>query len=495
MDFSERQRSALPPAFSACGSYIASCVGFRCVVRDAKTLRVVAVLSFLDRVREFAFSGDGAMIMAVLTDRPVVQVMRVSEAGDAAGGAAGGAPGSAPEGPPGAGRAEAGAEAGAEWSCKINEGAAGLASAFWCPDGEHVITVADFNIRMSVWSLKDRSCVHIKFPKLATRRGFDFSPDGRFMCVAQRKASAPAGRLAGAGAAGSGNCKDCLLVVDTGCWEAVSEFPVATSDLAGLSWSPSGSVVAVWDNCVDYLVLAYSPDGRPLGRYAAYGPTALGVKGVCWSPEGKYLSVGSYDNTMRLLNPDTWDPVAACEHVTPVASPPDVVIYEEVGDAAGGGERYTVAESLPFRVPLTKALPDRANPRTGVRMIEWSPDGGFVATVADDMPGSVWIWSASTLRTVAVLVHGGGAGAAAPKEGGRPARMRVESMRWDPKRLRLAIVCGNDKVYIWTLEGASLIRIPVREIACATGVSWHPSGDVVSIYDRHAQAFCCCYIV
>ena len=153
MDFSERQPSALAPAFSACGSYVASCVGFRCVVRDAKSLRVVSVLSFLDRVREFSFSEDGKMIMAILTDRPVVQVMRISEANAAEVTTAGGEVGLRGIDAD----VDADAASGTEWSCKINEGAAGLASAFWCPDGEHVITVADFNIRMAVWSLKDRS--------------------------------------------------------------------------------------------------------------------------------------------------------------------------------------------------------------------------------------------------------------------------------------------------------------------------------------------------
>lgn len=34
----------------------------------------------------------------------------------------------------------------------------------WSPDSRHVLTAADFNIRMTVWSLTDKSAVPIPMP-------------------------------------------------------------------------------------------------------------------------------------------------------------------------------------------------------------------------------------------------------------------------------------------------------------------------------------------
>lgn len=33
-----------------------------------------------------------------------------------------------------------------EWTCKIDEGSAGLCAVRWSPDGRHILTTADFYV-------------------------------------------------------------------------------------------------------------------------------------------------------------------------------------------------------------------------------------------------------------------------------------------------------------------------------------------------------------
>ena len=54
----------------------------------------------------------------------------------------------------------------------------------WSPDGCHVLLVADFQIRMTVWSLKARAAIYVRGPKHA-ERGLAFSPDGSRLAVAE----------------------------------------------------------------------------------------------------------------------------------------------------------------------------------------------------------------------------------------------------------------------------------------------------------------------
>jgi len=54
----------------------------------------------------------------------------------------------------------------------------------WSPDGCHVLLVADFQIRMTVWSLKARSAIYVRGPKHA-ERGLAFSPDGGRLAVVE----------------------------------------------------------------------------------------------------------------------------------------------------------------------------------------------------------------------------------------------------------------------------------------------------------------------
>lgn len=48
-----------------------------------------------------------------------------------------------------------------EWQCKIDEGLAGLVNCFWAPTSRHVITYSEFSIRLTIWSLVDKSVQYI----------------------------------------------------------------------------------------------------------------------------------------------------------------------------------------------------------------------------------------------------------------------------------------------------------------------------------------------
>lgn len=40
-----------------------------------------------------------------------------------------------------------------DWHCKIDEGMAGLSSCRWGPNATHILTVSEFKLRMTIWSL------------------------------------------------------------------------------------------------------------------------------------------------------------------------------------------------------------------------------------------------------------------------------------------------------------------------------------------------------
>ena len=51
------------------------------------------------------------------------------------------------------------------WHSKIDQGMAGLVSTKWAPSSRHILTVSSFNLRMTVWSLEDKSVQYIPYPK------------------------------------------------------------------------------------------------------------------------------------------------------------------------------------------------------------------------------------------------------------------------------------------------------------------------------------------
>ncbi|XP_068968013.1 WD repeat-containing protein WRAP73-like isoform X2 [Bombus flavifrons] len=69
-----------------------------------------------------------------------------------------------------------------EWKYKLIEGSAGLESVSWSPDSKYILTLSDFNIQISVWSLDDQSVTHIQNMKSSFHKLY-FSPDGNKLAV------------------------------------------------------------------------------------------------------------------------------------------------------------------------------------------------------------------------------------------------------------------------------------------------------------------------
>lgn len=176
MDFSETYRFSGPvPVCSPNGKYIAAATEYRMVVRDALTTQVVQIYSCIDKISDVQWCPNSTYIMCGLVKRAIVQVWSVPEPG---------------------------------WTCKIDEGLAGAEAVQWSPDGLHILVTADFQIRcmlprrvpqqqrpdqlgpidcacrITIWSLASKSFVYISGPKHATR-GIKFSPDGKYMAVAE----------------------------------------------------------------------------------------------------------------------------------------------------------------------------------------------------------------------------------------------------------------------------------------------------------------------
>ena len=62
--------------------------------------------------------------------------------------------------------------------------AAGAQSARWSPSGRHILIVADFQIRLTIWSLEDCTSVYVTGPKFP-EKGSAFSPDGQLLALAE----------------------------------------------------------------------------------------------------------------------------------------------------------------------------------------------------------------------------------------------------------------------------------------------------------------------
>ncbi|ETP35808.1 hypothetical protein F442_16138 [Phytophthora nicotianae P10297] len=448
--------------WSPCGRYLAAASGNRLAIRDALSLQIVQRYSTVDEVQTLVWSEDSELVLTASFKRAVVQLWSVQDA---------------------------------SWTCKISEGVAGLVHARWTPDVRHVVTVSDFQLHATVWSLEDPTArCSIRSPKLAAD-GLSFSNNGAFLAVVERH-----------------DCKDFIGVYSCESWELTTHFAIDSYDCVEVVWSPDDATIAVRDTHLEFRVLLYSPDGTLLAKYQAY-ENALGLKAMTWSTSGQFLALGSYDEHLRVLSHINWKPVVDFDHesiaVTKSHTSHAAIEYEEnyadanvmdrpqgkrvaviqrsssllsnslqaasaAAQAAGGKKSRDVCfvtREPPFSVRTIASDPLTENPKIGISRVVWSADSAFIATKSDQMPYNVWIWRTEslTLHSVVSLLES------------------VRSLRWDPVHSRLAITSGENRVHLWSTEGISWINIPTESFQ-ALGLQWAPSGDALIAVGR--QKFC-----
>uniref|UniRef100_A0A7S3AL99 Anaphase-promoting complex subunit 4 WD40 domain-containing protein n=1 Tax=Haptolina ericina TaxID=156174 RepID=A0A7S3AL99_9EUKA len=440
--------------FSPDGRLLASAVAYRLLLRDALTLQIVQLYSCVDAIDGLEWSHDSAFVLCIISKRGVAQVWSVSDA---------------------------------EWHCKIDEGPVGLAHARWSPDGRHVLAAADFNLRITIWSLLDRSVYYIRYPKFS-REGLDFSRDGSLMVLAERR-----------------EFRDTINVFECDGWVPLRSFGVATQDLADVKWSPDGSVLCVVDTILQYQVLLYTAAGVHLQTYRPY-EHALGVKTYSWSPSGQLLALGSYDEKIRILNNITWQRLAECEHPTALGKDfaPCVVVwheptsagveesgtlndftvdasFEDVADAtrdvaSSGLAAGYLARQLPIIVPTARPNLDKPNPKVGVGLLLWSAGGHYLATRNDNMPRALWVWDSESFCLHSILLQ----------------QQAIRTAVWHPSLQILALCTNSTRIFLWSPRGCHTAPLPQVHGFRVCAMSWSPEGNILLLLDR--ERFCLCFI-
>ncbi|KAG7268519.1 hypothetical protein CRUP_020621 [Coryphaenoides rupestris] len=397
------------------GRYLATCVQYRLVVRDVNSLQILHLYTCLDQIVHMEWSSDSLFILCAMYKRGLVQVWSLEQP---------------------------------DWHCKIDEGSIGLVSSRWSPDGRHILNTTEFHLRVTVWSLCTKAVSYIKYPK-ACQKGIDFSRDGGYMALAERR-----------------DCKDYVSVFVCEDWHLLRHFETETQDLSGVEWSPNGCVLAVWDSCLEYKVLLYSLDGRLLSRFSAY-EWSLGIKSLTWSPSSQFLAIGSFD-----------EKVVYKEVEKRPAIPSDDISALNISTGSTlfpSQSKYEISFP-PVQIPVVKPDLDRANPKVGVSSLAFSADSRYLATKNDNMAAVLWVWDMQRMSLEAALQH------TAP----------VRSFQWDPKRPRLALCTGNSKLYLWSPAGSVSVQVPSEGGFQVHALSWHSSGESLVLIGK--EQLCLCYM-
>lgn len=170
-----------------------------------------------------------------------------------------------------------------------------MSSAKFTPDSQRIITISEFNVRLDIWSLVDKSVMSINYPKYSDR-GISFTSEGYFMALVERH-----------------DAKDFIGIYYVGNFSLITHFKVDMFDVYDISWSKDDTCLIVWESPLECKFSIYSPTGEILANHSPYDLT-LGIKGVSQSPNGNFLAVGYHDEVCRFYNHISWKLIMDLDH-------------------------------------------------------------------------------------------------------------------------------------------------------------------------------------
>lgn len=214
--------SASSATYSPSGAYLATVSGIKVTVRDSVRLDVVHIYQCVDKPDKIEFSPDSSYFFCAYTARGVLQCFSLSDP---------------------------------DWKCRVNEGVSGFINAFWMADSRGVITVSDFGIQLSVWSLLDSTSHIISSPKYglgaiahnspSQQQLLAFSDCARFLGIVHRM-----------------ELHDYIGVYSATPFQELSKFKSRSNDVAALYWTPQSTHIVTVDSPLTYKLIVYTASGE-----------------------------------------------------------------------------------------------------------------------------------------------------------------------------------------------------------------------------------------
>ena len=396
LTFSNKRKYSGNIAFSPDSKYFAISKGLELIIYDNKYLKPYQNFSFVDFIEDIQWSKNSKLILVGLYKRARCEIRSI-------------------ENP--------------KWYCSIDEGVKGMKYSLFSPDSLHILSICDHNIKLSIRSLVDKSLLYINFPKYA-RKGLSFSSKGNFMALAERN-----------------EAKDYIGVYFVNKWTCIKKFLTQTEDLQDVKWSYDNSALLIPDTPTLCILYIYSPIGDLISKIELY-QYKMGIKSMDISPNGHYICLGLYDQSLRIFNNISYTCVTIFEHDKEILNDIKVNYYKEEILNNEGESKY-IQIKPPIDLRNENILKNKNNymndkvPKIGISKMAFSFDNYFLATKNDKIPNILFIWDINQMNLQFVLIQ----------------LNEIVHFEWAKNKNILFISTNNNKLYYFTLDSCKILQL------------------------------------
>ena len=396
LTFSNKRKYSGNIAFSPDSKYFAISKGLELIIYDNKYLKPYQNFSFVDFIEDIQWSKNSKLILVGLYKRARCEIRSI-------------------ENP--------------KWYCSIDEGVKGMKYSLFSPDSLHILSICDHNIKLSIRSLVDKSLLYINFPKYA-KKGLSFSSKGNFMALAERN-----------------EARDYIGVYFVNKWTCIKKFLTQTEDLQDVKWSYDNSALLIPDTPTLCILYIYSPIGDLISKIELY-QYKMGIKSMDISPNGHYICLGLYDQSLRIFNNISYTCVTIFEHDKEILNDIKVNYYKEEILNNEGETKY-VQIKPPIDLRNENILKNKNNyindkvPKIGISKMAFSFDNYFLATKNDKIPNILFIWDINQMNLQFVLIQ----------------LNEIVHFEWAKNKNILFISTNNNKLYYFTLDSCKILQL------------------------------------
>ncbi|KAH0955637.1 hypothetical protein HN011_000689 [Eciton burchellii] len=416
--------------FSNNGAYLATAFQTNLLIKDTKTFDTCQSFVFTDVIQYMEWSSNSEYILCANIKKAIIQIYSVYYP---------------------------------DWKCKLTEGSAGLQGVTWSPDSKYIITIADFNIQISIWNLKEHVVSHIQNLKTSTFDKLRFSPSGNRLAVIVTEEG-----------------KDQVEIYKTDSWKISRKLLCdRLCSIDGICWSPNDELLCIWcSSSADPKLIVYSTvweksimtfSPRNVAQSSEithnYEKELKGIEKVEWTPSGQFLTVIGFNEVIVLLNYITWEPLSQL-YLDPVIRECNYLtkVYKEyINPEKTSNKRLTSWEKYILHEiherPICIEIGKKDNDNFSVakfQIFEFSTCGQYLALKHDLYPTTLWIWDISTDYLDYLLLEN-----------------PITTIKWNPICPRLLVFSEFTHVYEWTRQGAKSVHVNSMSTVNA---HWHPAG-------------------
>ena len=398
LNFSNPIKYSNKAVYSPNDKYFAITKSLDLIIYDTLTLKQLQKFSFSDYIEHIEWSKDSSLILIGLFKRGIVEIKQLLKP---------------------------------EWLCQLNEGIVGITHAYFAPDSRSVLTICNNNLKLSIWSLVNKTITYIPMPKYA-KKGVSFTSNGHFMALAINTTP-----------------NDSIGVFYVGNWTQLHKFTTKCEDLQDVQWSYDNSTLLITDTKLVCRLYIYTPTGDLVNVIEPY-EYKLGIRNVKLSPNGRFIGVGCYDQSVKmyynvsytLINEFCHNDVNACFANNKV----NYFKEESVDSYYGGKTKYVSVEPPVDFIKSTSPMTNDVNPKMGVCKMEYSYDSCFLATRNDNMMNVVFIWELMGMNLHTVIIQ----------------LKDVTDFKWCPNQHVLFILTGTSKLFYFTLDSIFVMELPTN---------------------------------